>query len=91
METVKSSSFSDWADQATAAYTRAKEIATEKAELASRTINREMRIASLTQERKRLIYALGEQVYSRVRGETNEPYVVQIERIDKEIDALKKQ
>jgi len=80
--------FSNLAAQATAAYARAKEVATEKATQASKNVNRELRIASLTQERKKLIYALGEQVYARIKGETNEPYAVRLEAIDKELQAL---
>ena len=75
-------------EQAMAAYGRAKSVVTQKTEEASKTVQREMRIANLSQEKKKLFYALGQEVYQRVKGETNDPYVARLEEIDREIKKL---
>lgn len=75
-------------EQLSAFYKRAKNIASNKVSQTADTINREIRIAALSQERKKLIIALGEKTYSRIKGKTDEPYAVRLETIDHELATL---
>jgi hypothetical protein len=76
-------------DMLSAMFGRIGDIATEKAKGANQAISREMRIATLSQERRKLMYALGEKVYERIKGESDEPYIRRLEQIDQDIEALK--
>ena len=76
-------------DMLSAMFNRIGDVASEKAKTANHAINREMRIASLSQERRKLMYALGEKVYERIKGESDEPYIRRLEQIDEDIAALK--
>lgn len=67
---------------------RISTVATEKVQSANTAINRELQIASLTQEKKKLLYELGAKIYERVKGETEEQPIPRLEQIDRELEKL---
>lgn len=88
---TKMNTYNTAVDVVVGLFGRLKETATKNIQKTDKVINREIHIASLSQERKRLIYALGEKTYARIKGETDEPFARRIEAIDTELEVLKKQ
>ena len=86
---VRATNKTNVADTLRAMWIRFEGLATEKIQTVNKTVNREMRIASLMQEREKLLRALGEKVYARDKdNKSNEPCLTRLTQIDKDLLSL---